>query len=142
MTYLLDASVALRWFVDQPGSEAAAHWLKRFASEPKLLIAPDILRFELFGGLSRLQPRQGKGWAARCFMRFDRLGVRTLASTKTLFERALELAYDIRMGGYDALYLAHAESLGIPWLTADAKVLRRLKGDARLHPLEMPPEPS
>jgi predicted nucleic acid-binding protein len=40
------------------------------------------------------------------------------------------------MGGHDALYLAQAESLGFAWLTADAKVLRRLRGDRRIRPLE------
>ena len=82
MSYVLDASVALRWFVHQPGSEAAAAWLRRLVDDPDLLVAPDLLRFEVFGGLSRLQPRQEKGWAARCFMRFDRLGVRSLPSTR------------------------------------------------------------
>ena len=58
MSVLVDASVVLRWFVDQPGHEDAAVWLRRLRSEPDILIAPDVLRMETFGGLCRLQPRR------------------------------------------------------------------------------------
>jgi predicted nucleic acid-binding protein len=56
---------------------------------------------------------------------------------KDLFSRALELSREIEMGGYDALYLAHAEALRIPWLTADGKVLRRLGNDERVRALQL-----
>ena len=136
MTALLDASVALRWFVEQPGSTHAHRWLDRFAGDPELFVAPDLCRFEVHGGLARLQPRRDPGWAAACFERFERLGVRTLPTTMTLFRRALDMARTLRIGGYDAVYLAHAEELGIPWLTADSRALRRLAGDRRVRPLE------
>jgi predicted nucleic acid-binding protein len=136
MTVVLDASVALRWFVDQPGHEAAAWWLRRFQSEPDLFVAPDLLRFEVHGGLARLQPPREPDWAARCFGRLERLGVRTLPTTMDLFRRALALSRELRVGGYDAIYLAHAESLGARWLTADGRILRRLRGDPRVLALD------
>jgi predicted nucleic acid-binding protein len=136
MRVLLDASVALRWFVDQPGHARAAQWLTRFAADPELLVAPDLLRFEVFGALCRLAAKKDEDWAWRCFARFERLGVRTLPTTMPLFGRASELSQELRIGGYDAIYLAHAEALGVPWLTADAKALRRLKKDARVLALE------
>ena len=136
---ILDASVALRWFVDQPGSEAAASWLKVFAYDPEVFLAPDILRFEVFGALARLQPRRDPDWSVRCFERFDRLGIRTLPTDMALFRRALALSRNLSVAGYDALYLAHAESLGLRWLTADQRALRRLRGDARVMPLAPAP---
>jgi predicted nucleic acid-binding protein len=129
---VLDASVALRWFVDQSDSEAAAKWLWRFVDDPELFVAPDLLRFEVYGGLARLQPRRDPLWAARAFNRFDRLGIRTLPTSIELFERGLNISRELAVAGYDALYLAHAESLSIPWLTADQRVLRRLQGDKRV----------
>ena len=138
MTVLLDASVALRWFVDQPGREAAASWLVRFVHEPELLIAPDLLRFEVYGALARLQQRQEPGWAERCFRRLDALGIRTLPTTRALFDRGHALARSLRVGGYDALYLAHAEALGIRWLTADERAVRQLGEDPRVQRLDSP----
>jgi predicted nucleic acid-binding protein len=68
----------------------------------------------------------------RCFDRFERLGMRTLPTTLALFQRASEMSRELRIGGYDAVYLALAEGLGIPWLTADEKALRRLRKDRRV----------
>lgn len=135
MTVVLDASVALRWFVSQPGSDAAAEWLKSFAADPDIFVAPDLLRFEVHGALARLQTSQDSAWAGTCFDRFDRLGVRTLPTTLALFRRAMELSRTLRIGGYDAVYLAHAESIDVPWLTADGRVLRRLEKDKRVRAL-------
>lgn len=135
MTLVVDASVVLRWFVSQPGHAEADTWRRRFLDDPAALVAPDLLRFEVFGGLCRLQPKRDRSWAARGFARFDRLGLPTLPTTLAQFDRALGLARDLRIGGYDAIYLALAESLGTRWLTADARALRRLGGDARVQPL-------
>ena len=140
MSVVVDASVALRWFVDQPGHEDAAAWLRRLRSEPDILIAPDVLRMETFGGLCRLQPRRDPTWAGRCFARFDRLGIRTVPTTMPLFQRGAALARELGVGGYDAIYLAHAESMKMRWLTADQKALRRLRGDPRV--LALGPVPS
>ena len=136
MTVVVDASVVLLWFVEQPGHAAAADWLRRFADSPEVLVAPDLLRFEVFGGLCRLQSPHDASWATRCFDRFERLGLRMLPTSLPLFHEAARLSRDIRLGGYDALYLAHAESLGVPWLTADQRALRRLRGDPRALALE------
>ena len=132
---VVDASVVLRWFVDQPGHVEAAAWLKRFASNAELLVAPDLLRFAVSGALSRLQERGDATWAQRSFERFDRLGMRELPTTTGLHLRAIELSRELRVSGYDAIHLAHAESLGLRWLTADERALRRLAGDKRVLPL-------
>jgi predicted nucleic acid-binding protein len=135
MTLVVDASVVLRWFVTQPGHEAAARWLRRFLDDPAALVGPDLLRFEVFGGLCRLQPKRDPAWAARSFARFDRLGLPTLPTTMADLDRAFGLTRALRIAGYDAVYLAHAERLRTRWLTADARALRRLAGDARVQPL-------
>jgi predicted nucleic acid-binding protein len=132
---VVDASVCLRWFVEQKGHEEATERLRRFIADPDELVGPDLLRFELFGGLCRLQPRRDPTWAARSFDRFVRLGVRSLPTTRDLFERAAELSRTLKIAGYDAIYLAHAEDLSIPWLTADEKALRRLRRDPRVQSL-------
>jgi predicted nucleic acid-binding protein len=123
----------LRWFVAQePGAAAALRWLERFAEDADALVAPDLLRFELLGGLARLQRDREGGWAERAFDRFERLGMRLLPTDITIARRALELSRALAIGGYDAVYLAHAESLGTSWLTADEKASKRMRGDPRV----------
>lgn len=129
---VLDASVAVRWFVSQPGHEAAVAWLRRSIDNPSLLIVPDLFHFEVYGALCRLQRSEGAGWVERCLSRLARLGLRTVPSTKVDVMRGAALSRDLMLGGYDALYLAHAERLGVRWLTADVRALRRLAGDPRV----------
>ena len=136
MTVVVDSSVVLRWFTDQePGSVEAGRWLERWTEDASLLVAPDILRFEVLGGLARLQQTKDTGWAARAFGRFERLGLRLLPTDTDVALLALRRSRELRVGGWDAVYLAHAESLGITWLTADQRILRRLPGDRRLEAL-------
>ena len=132
---VVDASVVLRWFVEQEGHEQAVGWLRRFVADPELLVAPDLLRFEVHGALARLTPKRDPDWARRSFERFDRLGIRMLSTDAKLFDRALALSAELRIAGYDAVYIAHAEALKLPWLTADRRVLRRLGRDARVQAL-------
>jgi predicted nucleic acid-binding protein len=132
---LVDASVVVRWFTTHEGHERALVWFQKFIDHPDLLAGPDLLRFEVHGALARLAPRRDPEWARRAFDRFQRLGVRMLATDSALFDRALELSATLRIAGYDAVYLAHAEALKAPWLTADQRILRRLGGDARIQAL-------
>jgi predicted nucleic acid-binding protein len=136
VTFVVDASVVLRWFAPQePGNAEARHWLTRFTDDADVFVAPDLLRFEVLGGLARLQVTHEEGWAARSFSRFERLGLRLVTTDMEIAERALRLSRELKIAGYDAVYLAHAESLGTSWLTADQRVVRRLAGDPRIEPL-------
>src|SRR5260370_40216330 len=112
MRFVLDTSVAVRWFVSQPGSDDAATWLRLFIDDPELFVGPDLLRFELHGALARLQPSRDSEWAPTCFERFDRLVERMLSTTLDLFRRALELSRTMRICG------AHATSLARPAASA------------------------
>lgn len=135
MRLVIDASVALRWFVDHADSEAATSWLWKFVDDPELFVAPDVLRFEVYNGLVQFQPHSDSLWAERAFDRFDRLGIRTLPTSMEIFKRALQLSHELETTGYGALYLAQAESLGIEWLTADQKILKTLSNDPRVQAL-------
>jgi len=130
--FILDTSIAVQWFVDQGDGPAALAWLRRLASNSELFVAPDLMQFEMAGALAKRQPRRDLEWAGRCFDRFQRLGIPLLPTTRSLFHHAMSLARQVPMGGYDAIYLAHAETLGIPWLTADQKMLRRFQNDPRV----------
>jgi predicted nucleic acid-binding protein len=132
---VVDASVVVRWFVEQEGHAEAALWLERFIEDSSLLVAPDLLRFEVHGALARLTPKKDPTWARRSFQRFERLGLRTVSTDGALFARALELSFKLSIAGYDAVYLAHAEALGTAWLTADQRIVRRLAKDKRVQAL-------
>lgn len=139
MRVVLDASVAVGWFTDQPHSAAAVPWLRALARAPHDLAVPDLLPFEVLGAFARLDQRRDPGWPARAYERFLALPLRVVATTPTIASRSLELSRTLRIAGWDAVYLAHAEALGVPWLTADRKILRRLARDPRVAALGTTP---
>jgi predicted nucleic acid-binding protein len=132
MRFVLDASVAVSWFAREPGREGAMRWLDRFEDDPDLFVVPDLFAFETLGAFARLAASLGETWARESLTRLRALEIPVMGTTDIVLDRALALAVELRLGGYDAIYLAHADATGWPWLTADEKAIRRLKGDARV----------
>jgi predicted nucleic acid-binding protein len=135
MALIVDASVAIKWFIDEPGSEAAR---RLWRDEPELL-APDLVVAEVCNAawrkvrLGQCDPAQAKEIAARL-----RHGMLALRPTVPLASRAIELALDLDHPVYECFYLALAEGEKARLVTAD----RRLKGPSPLHLMEsLDPKP-
>lgn len=125
MSLVIDASVALRWFVESPGSEAAVGLLD--GKEP--LIAPDLVIAELVNAAWKLvrageiTDEHGTRIAAATPSAFA-----TLIGTPALATRAYSLARALAHPIYDCLYLALAEREKTRVVTADQRFLGRLAG--------------
>ena len=128
---VVDASVATKWHLaDEEHADRALLLLRRFALGQTDLIAPDYIRYEVPSAITvattgvrpRIQPASGK----QAIEDFLALGLKTVDSVGLTLA-----AYDVvqRHGCslYDALYLALAEQLGLRFITADAKLYRRLR---------------
>jgi predicted nucleic acid-binding protein len=124
MALIVDASVAIKWFIDEPGSGAAR---RLWQDEPKLL-APDLIVPEVCNTawrkvrLGQSHPAQAQRIAARL-----RQGVLEFRPTAPLASRALELALDLDHPVYDCFYLALAESEQTELVTADLRLNGRLR---------------
>ena len=124
MALIVDASVAIKWFIDEPGSDATRRlWL----DEPDLL-APDLLVPEVSNAAWR-KVRLGESHPAQAQQIADRLrrGVLALRPTAPLASRALELALALDHPVYDCFYLALAEVEQVGLVTADRRLESRLR---------------
>jgi len=119
MSFVVDASVAVKWLVDEPDHEKARWYL----GLPVDLIAPDIALIEVGNALrkkverteiSRDQARAGLEKLTRIFD--------ILAPTAPLVPRALDLALDMRHPVYDCIYIACAEQTGATLVTDDRRL--------------------
>lgn len=116
---VVDASVAIKWVLPEPGSEQA------HAIRPARLHAPALLRVECGSALWR-RSRQGE------FSRADAREMLAiivqapvlLAPDESLASAALELSFQLDHPIYDCLYVALARYLNLPLITADARLLR------------------
>ena len=113
---VIDASVAVKWFLPEPHVHAARRVLKG----KRTLLAPDLIWAEVGNVLwKRLQRKDITQEAAeRILQDFKRFPLQTYA-TKTLLEPAWALAARWRITVHDGLYLALAIGRGCTLVTAD-----------------------
>lgn len=118
---VVDSSVAYKWYYrnDELGVEIADELLADHLAGRVILAAPTTLPVELANALrySALQPE-------RVSEIIDLIGAARIqlfhTSTEAL-RRAAKLAFEHNISIYDALFLALAEELGCPLVTADRK---------------------
>lgn len=117
---VVDASVALKWFTaeEEADVEAALALLSDFEAGRLVLAAPAFLHLELLNVLRRRArwPEQELRAAAA---RLDSLGI------EILDPELLVVAGWVGRGlsAYDAAYPAVAQQIGVPLVTADARLL-------------------
>ena len=119
---VVDASVALKWLVDEEDSESA------LALQASDMIAPALLRLEVGNTLRTLTARQQvpADRARDLFAFFQTAPVAIVDPDDALEGRALDLALSLGHPICDCLYLALAERTHRTLVTADRRFLRRI----------------
>ena len=129
--FVIDASVAVKWFLPEIYSDAAL----RLLGQQHTLHAPDLI-FSEFGNV--LWKRFRKNEISKNEANATLEGLLTLhlqtQPSQLLIPLALEIACGENRSGYDTLYLAAAIALESRLVTADAKFYRALsKGPFSAH---------
>lgn len=126
--YVVDANVVVKLFVDEELSDEARKLLGRLAlSEPDQFFAPDLLLAECANVLWKYVQFYGYEveMARANLADLADLAIQTVV-TASLFQEAFEAGCRLNIAVYDACYVALAESLGCPLVTADEPLVRRL----------------
>ncbi len=120
----MDANIALRWFVPHAQSESA----ERLLAGEYALLAPDLIIPELTNAATTL---------TRNHVIPYQLGARIATDAQTIFQylapstdlasSAFEIAAKLAHPAYDCFYLALAVRENTRMVTADKKLLNRLK---------------
>ena len=129
MRYVIDASVATKWFLPEADSSSALAILDAAQTSQIVLVAPAVIGLE-FGHVLGKELRRGRCDAAtaeRLWSAFRGLPM-TLVSDRRLQDRAFLLSITRRITIYDALYVAVAEVEGVPLITADAGLIAAVNG--------------
>lgn len=122
MTIVIDASVAVKWMISEDDSVAASS-LRNFP-----LLAPDLLLVEVASILWK-KVRLGEvpasiAQAALPVLAESSIG---LVTNKALVGMALELACDLNHSPYDMFYVALAIDRDIPLITADRRLVNKVR---------------
>jgi predicted nucleic acid-binding protein len=130
LTLVVDASVAIKWSVPEAGSEDALALLSR------RLVAPDLFLAET-GNLLTKKVRRRELSPAQSRLAFEE--VRRHVSVfggATLASAAFELSMTLHHSIYDCWYLAGADALRLPFVTADAILAAKVRASGafiRIH---------
>jgi predicted nucleic acid-binding protein len=123
MSLIVDASVAVKWFAAEDGSDRAEALL----ATGEALIAPDLVLAEVSNVMWKklrrglLSPDQVVAAAQRLPQYFERL-----IAISELVERATDLTITLDHPVYDCFYLALAERERLPLVSADSRLLALL----------------
>ena len=124
---LLDTSVAVKWFVTEEDSERAADLQQAHLRDDIQLHAPDILLMESanalrYAGLSEERILQN-------LETFSALGVEIIPFSIDVLNSAVSLSLEHDLAVYDAYFLALAQAMEIPLITADRRMLSRVTAE-------------
>jgi predicted nucleic acid-binding protein len=132
-TFAVDASVGVKLFLDESGSEEAERLFALLGREPPHVIAvPDLFFIECANVFrSRVHRRLMTAERAReAFAILRTLPLQSVSSSE-LAPIALDLALAHGLSVYDGTYAALAERLGVPLVSADGRLVNKLVGAGR-----------
>jgi predicted nucleic acid-binding protein len=119
--YVIDASVAIKWVTNEPGTEQAL-LLRR-----KRLFAPDLLVAECANILwKKVRRRELSETEAILAARLLQKADIQLEPMRRLLEPATRMAVALDHPAYDCTYLALAEMLACPMVTADERLHKKI----------------
>jgi predicted nucleic acid-binding protein len=135
--YVLDSSVAVKWFVDEKGSDKARALKDHFVNGSVELVAPDLLKYEVANAL-RWHPtvpmdqlRVSRAISAIAHYQF------LIDPPKDAWIRAAELSYSSGVSLYDSIYLGLALALKSKLITADEKLIEAFPPPERENTLSL-----
>ena len=126
---VLDASVLLKWFLEEEDREKAlVHW-KRHIEGDETIAVPDLLFYEIANTLL-LRTALSADEIQRSLDEVRSCDLHVAAFSE--IPGVPQLARRHSLTAYDASYVALAQALRCRFVTADEKLLVRLKGTPRI----------
>ena len=125
MRYIIDASVALRWYLADEYHSNAEAVLDRLISSPEQFAVPELFAYELLSVLLRIHPQPLNAYTSGVIPLLQG-GLLRYPMTEMIARRAYSLSR-LGLSGYDAAYAALAEELEGLWLTFDSRAHNTLK---------------
>jgi predicted nucleic acid-binding protein len=123
---VLDSSVVLKWFrKDEIWRDSALQMRQTYLDGDMLISVPDLLIYEIANVL-RYKPDLTDQRAQEALDSLYDLHINIIQISQEMIKAAIRLAYSYGITVYDAAFLALAESLKIPFVTADEKLSQKL----------------
>ena len=125
MIWVIDASVAVRWLIEDESHHHADEVLKKAVEFPQNFAVPELFAFEVYSVLQRIHPSGLQAFTGAIIPLLQG-GLFRQPMTKSM---AVSAEPFIKQGltGYDACYAALAKKMRGKWLTFDRKAHSRIR---------------
>jgi len=118
MTSVLDASVLLKWFIEESGSELALDLKSLYLNREIEIIIPDLALYEIPNVL-RFKRSIPESQLRSVMQAFWLLDIEIVAPNEALLEEGIHLSFATGLSFYDCSYLALARQIDATLITAD-----------------------
>lgn len=125
--YVIDASIAVKWFAHEEDSEVARKIRDSFLAGLLDMLAPSLMYYEVVNALRFHPDHRFLPEELRAAVRALRKLGFAIEPTDDLWFRSCVLSLQEGISIYDSMYLALASHQG-KFITADSRLLERLSG--------------
>jgi len=127
---ILDASVAVKWYVEEELREQALALRHDYYEEKLLLISQPLLLYEVANAL-RYHPTLSSEDVMTAIDSLLAMQFNLITLGKNEAEAAVKIAFDENLSMYDATYLALADITGTQIVTADESFYKKLSTERK-----------
>ncbi len=134
--YVVDASVIVKWFLhyQEADRDRALALRDLHISGRSTIYIPRLALLEVLNAI-RFSPKADEEAGETALEALQDLNLETRAGDVNLLRKANAIAWAYKITLYDALYVALAEQVGYPLITADEVMVKKLKGHSIVVPL-------
>ena len=134
--YVVDASVLMKWFLYQQEADRdrALALRELHISGRSIIYIPQLALLELVNAV-RFAPKAKEEDGAMALEAVRDLHLEVKPPEHDVLRKANAIAWAYKTTIYDALYVAHAEQVGYPLITADETMIGKLAGHSIVVPL-------
>ena len=134
--YVVDASVLTKWFIErnEPDRERALAIRELHVSGQSMIYVAELTFLEVLNAI-RFGSGTNEEHGARAIAGLEALHLKVTNTDYQLLRKANVIAWAYKVTIYDALYVALAEQVGFPLITADEVMVKKLKGHSIVVPL-------
>ena len=134
--YVIDASVLVKWFLYQQEADRdrALALRELHISGRSIIYIPQLALLEVLNAV-RFAPKAKEEDGEMALEAVRDLHLEVKPPEYDVLRKANAIAWAYKTTIYDALYVAHAEQVGYPLITADETMIRKLAGHSIVVPL-------
>ena len=134
--YVVDASVIVKWFLYHQEADRDRALVLRdlHISGRSIIYVPQLALLEVLNAI-RFSPKATEEDGGMALEALQDLNLKSKAADRDLLRKTNAIAWAYKITMYDAVYVALAEQLGFPFITADDVMVKKFKGHSIVVPL-------